>query len=119
MWVGVGCVYVSVGVCFFFQAEDGVRGAKDVRGLGDVFKRRVCVCERSIDVCQAGSYIYLTLAAKRMVWVAVVGGCIKKKKGQVSVVRARVAIRRSGGRRPRHGGCECHARARVGPSIGV
>ena len=27
--------------CFLFQAEDGIRGAQDCRGLGDVYKRQV------------------------------------------------------------------------------
>ena len=26
---------------FFFQAEDGIRGAQESRGLGDVYKRQV------------------------------------------------------------------------------
>ena len=26
--------------CFFFQAEDGIRGAQESRGLGDVYKRQ-------------------------------------------------------------------------------
>ena len=30
-----------VSVCFFFQAEDGIRGAQESRGLGDVYKRQV------------------------------------------------------------------------------
>ena len=28
-------------MCFFFQAEDGIRGAQESRGLGDVYKRQV------------------------------------------------------------------------------
>ena len=28
-------------VCFFFQAEDGIRDAQESRGLGDVYKRQV------------------------------------------------------------------------------
>ena len=28
-------------VVFFFQAEDGIRGAQESRGLGDVYKRQV------------------------------------------------------------------------------
>ena len=31
-------VYV---VCFFFQAEDGIRDAQESRGLGDVYKRQI------------------------------------------------------------------------------
>ena len=36
-------VYVSlvVSVCFFFQAEDGIRDLVRSRGLGDVYKRQV------------------------------------------------------------------------------
>ena len=30
----------SAGVCFFFQAEDGIRDAQESRGLGDVYKRQ-------------------------------------------------------------------------------
>ena len=33
------CMYV-VYYCFFFQAEDGIRGAQESRGLGDVYKRQ-------------------------------------------------------------------------------
>ena len=33
------CV-VCVFVCFFFQAEDGIRDAQESRGLGDVYKRQ-------------------------------------------------------------------------------
>ena len=28
-------------VCFFFQSEDGIRGAQESRGLGDLYKRQV------------------------------------------------------------------------------
>ena len=31
----------SSGVCFFFQAEDGIRDAQGSRGLGDVYKRQL------------------------------------------------------------------------------
>ena len=27
-------------MCFFFQAEDGIRDAQESRGLGDVYKRQ-------------------------------------------------------------------------------
>mgnify|MGYP007112059243 CR=1 FL=1 len=30
-----------VSCCFFFQAEDGIRGLVRSRGLGDVYKRQV------------------------------------------------------------------------------
>ena len=26
--------------CFFFQAEDGIRGAQESHGIGDVYKRQ-------------------------------------------------------------------------------
>ena len=32
------------GICFFFQAEDGIRDAQESRGLGDVYKRQVLNC---------------------------------------------------------------------------
>ena len=43
--VYVYTLYTSVGelsclVCFFFQAEDGIRDAQESRGLGDVYKRQ-------------------------------------------------------------------------------
>ena len=31
----------ELGVCFFFQAEDGIRDLVRSRGLGDVYKRQV------------------------------------------------------------------------------
>ena len=37
----VGCRCIScVYVCFFFQAEDGIRDLVRSRGLGDVYKRQ-------------------------------------------------------------------------------
>ena len=30
----------SCNLCFFFQAEDGIRDAQESRGLGDVYKRQ-------------------------------------------------------------------------------
>ena len=35
------CYLLSGFVCFFFQAEDGIRGLVRSRGLGDVYKRQV------------------------------------------------------------------------------
>ena len=32
---------VSMGVLFFFQAEDGIRDSVASRGLGDVYKRQI------------------------------------------------------------------------------
>ena len=32
---------VGYGVCFFFQAEDGIRDLVRSRGLGDVYKRQL------------------------------------------------------------------------------
>ena len=44
-WVVVvrvkGCGGRKVGVFFFFQAEDGIRGLVRSRGLGDVYKRQI------------------------------------------------------------------------------
>ena len=31
----------TVSVCFFFQAEDGIRDVERSRGLGDVYKRQL------------------------------------------------------------------------------
>eukprot|EP00658_Telonema_sp_P-2_P046101 TRINITY_DN34200_c0_g1_i1.p1 TRINITY_DN34200_c0_g1~~TRINITY_DN34200_c0_g1_i1.p1 ORF type:complete len:195 (-),score=24.41 TRINITY_DN34200_c0_g1_i1:109-693(-) len=33
-------MYVECILCFFFQAEDGIRDAQESRGLGDVYKRQ-------------------------------------------------------------------------------
>ncbi len=42
MWEeGDGCMLV---LFFFFQAEDGIRVPLWSRGLGEVYKRQVCVC---------------------------------------------------------------------------
>ena len=35
-----GCTGCGGGVCFFFQAEDGIRDLVRSRGLGDVYKRQ-------------------------------------------------------------------------------
>ena len=32
---------MSISLCFFFQAEDGIRDLVRSRGLGDVYKRQV------------------------------------------------------------------------------
>ena len=40
-----GCVYFIL-VCFFFQAEDGIRDLVRSRGLGDVYKRQDPDCGR-------------------------------------------------------------------------
>ena len=43
-------MYVQIcdvlGVCFFFQAEDGIRDLVRSRGLGDVYKRQVQYLQR-------------------------------------------------------------------------
>ena len=31
---------MCLALVFFFQAEDGIRGAQESRGLGDVYKRQ-------------------------------------------------------------------------------
>ena len=38
--MGVGSEWGVNGWYFFFQAEDGIRGAQESRGLGDVNKRQ-------------------------------------------------------------------------------
>ncbi len=41
-------------VCFFFQTEEAARDLVRCRGLGDVYKRQVCVCVRAcVCVCVA------------------------------------------------------------------
>ena len=40
MGVEVRSERVCLNRCFFFQAEDGIRGAQESRGLGDVYKRQ-------------------------------------------------------------------------------
>ncbi len=37
------CIFVRIRVLFFI-AEGGIRGRVRSRGLGDVYKREVCVC---------------------------------------------------------------------------
>ena len=39
-------------MCVFFQAEDGIRGAQESRGLGDVYKRQGCVSFRFMGCCE-------------------------------------------------------------------
>ena len=34
------CECLVLKLCFFFQAEDGIRDAQESRGLGDVYKRQ-------------------------------------------------------------------------------
>ena len=34
------CYDMSVCICFFFQAEDGIRDLVRSRGVGDVYKRQ-------------------------------------------------------------------------------
>ena len=45
------CVDRIVDVCFFFQAEDGIRDLVRSRGLGDVYKRQALkLGQRAEDV---------------------------------------------------------------------
>ena len=37
-------------ICFFFQAEDGIRDLVRSRGLGDVYKRQICILAQIILV---------------------------------------------------------------------
>src|SRR5665254_29442 len=39
-----------LGMCFCFQAEDGIRVAQESRGLGDVYKRQASVCGAVCDL---------------------------------------------------------------------
>ena len=41
----VYCSVLVFWICFFFQAEDGIRFAQESRGLGDVYKRQLLVLE--------------------------------------------------------------------------
>ena len=43
-----------VGICFFFQAEDGIRDLVRSRGLGDVYKRQIQVGTDTITVTTTG-----------------------------------------------------------------
>ena len=41
-------------VCFFFQAEDGIRDLVRSRGLGDVYKRQVVALAKSKEAVIGG-----------------------------------------------------------------
>ena len=47
----MGKVYIVVLLCFFFQAEDGIRDLVRSRGLGDVYKR-----QHMLDIIRAKAY---------------------------------------------------------------
>ena len=55
MWVASGNVEGWGVLVFFFQEEDGIRGSPESRGVGDVYRRKVCVC-----VC-----VYVPIASRR------------------------------------------------------
>ena len=40
LWISVCFRCGGIFLCFFFQAEDGIRDAQESRGLGDVYKRQ-------------------------------------------------------------------------------
>ena len=42
-------------MCFFFQAEDGIRDAQESRGLGDVYKRQHMERDAFADRLGAGT----------------------------------------------------------------
>ena len=42
---------IELCVCFFFQAEDGIRDLVRSRGLGDVYKRQAIVLAMSLSGC--------------------------------------------------------------------
>ena len=43
-------------LCFFFQAEDGIRDAQESRGLGDVYKRQPIGTTTNLMVFTPGGY---------------------------------------------------------------
>ena len=64
-------------LCFFFQAEDGIRDAQESRGLGDVYKRQLCMrdfieairnrTEFPIDVYDAATWSIITALTEESV----------------------------------------------------
>ena len=62
-------------MCFFFQAEDGIRDAQESRGLGDVYKRQGYGLDRQIEPIQGGlpsaQYYIPTLRTRDTVFNAV------------------------------------------------
>ena len=60
---------MSVGVVFFFQAEDGIRDLVRSRGLGDVYKRQPHTRRARADMVKAGR----TKPSAKMILVAATG----------------------------------------------
>ena len=63
MVVVVSIVLFDCHMCFFFQAEDGIRYLVRSRGLGDVYKRQVLILplsfpsQKSMQVFQGDSIL--------------------------------------------------------------
>ena len=110
----VRCVLPGRIFCFFFQAEDGIRGLVRSRGLGDVYKRQVYVYPqegkppvvtgyrvnnmvgvkvRNLDKL-GGCLLYTSDAADDLICVDLGGRRIitKKKDQQIIGITARVVI---------------------------
>ena len=87
-------------ICFFFQAEDGIRYLVRSRGLGDVYKRQIKCNVKSVSVSfvlvmssksrsrrnsnlavciSPVSYTHLTLPTSDLVQISVVAVSLKKK----------------------------------------
>ena len=54
-------MYVEIYMCFFFQAEDGIRDLVRSRGLGDVYKRQGKMCSLSTDRRERAQGYLLTI----------------------------------------------------------
>ena len=61
-------------LCFFFQAEDGIRDAQESRGLGDVYKRQADLCETGAGSKRAQSLRERALAVEPAVSVPPTAG---------------------------------------------
>ena len=61
-----------MGICFFFQAEDGIRDLVRSRGLGDVYKRQVedhVHCFFTLKTTLSLSEVMKSVKAKSSKWV--------------------------------------------------
>ena len=57
--------------CFFFQAEDGIRGLVRSRGLGDVYKRQELTDQRgSLKLIASENYASLPVLATMGTWLS-------------------------------------------------
>ena len=72
-------LFVCCSCVFFFQAEDGIRGAQESRGLGDVYKRQVLRRDGTLDELVEPGIRVVTGGGKRLrptltIAAAAVGG---------------------------------------------